>query len=160
MIYVDDVLIESTLSLGTNYTISNLEPETEYKIEVKSYNCNGDESALSDSITVTTGNQDAIPPDAPTNLTIVSLGINEAVIDWEAASTGVSAAGYYVYVDGVTYPNATTPTTYTSTEATLSLLAGSTYEVYVKAFDDVTPTPNYSEASNRINVKPEGIETT
>ena len=157
MIYVDDVLIDTTLSLSSQYSISNLEVDTDYKIEVKSYNCNGDESALSDSITVTTGAEGSTPPTAPTNLAKVSVGLNEAVIDWDASTDDVSVSGYYVYVDEVAYPNETTPTLFTSTEATLVLLGGVKYELTVKAIDG---DGNYSNASNSITVKTIGTQTT
>ena len=143
-IYVDGSLVD-TILLQTSYTLTGLDANTTYSIQVSAYNSVPAESSLSNALSVTTLATDTQPPTAPTNLHLVSVSDVDVSIAWSASIDNVGVAGYDVYVDGVLNQ------TVTSTSADIYGLSSATnYEVYVVAKDAV---PNYSGISNTIVFK-------
>ena len=143
-IYVDGTIVD-TILLETSYTLTGLDPSTTYSIQVSAYNSQGDESSLSNALSLTTLSVDSQPPTAPTNLSVFEISDVLVGVKWTASTDNVGVAGYEVYVDGVLDQTVTT----TSTDI-LGLSSNTVYEIYVRAKDAV---PNYSEISNTIQVR-------
>ena len=83
----------ATGSTGTTHRVTNLKPNTQYAIQVRSRNSEGP-SPASNSVNPTT---DAVPPGAPTGLK-VELTPTTAVLKWAAATDGVAVDEYEVSV--------------------------------------------------------------
>ena len=83
----------ATGSTGTTHRVTNLKPNTQYAIQVRSRNSEGP-SPASNSVNPTT---DAVPPGAPTGLK-VELTPTTAVLKWAAATDGGDAEAYEVNV--------------------------------------------------------------
>ena len=86
----------ATGSTGTTHRVTNLKPNTQYAIQVRSRNSEGP-SPASNSVNPTT---DAVPPGAPTGLK-VELTPTTAVLKWAAATEGGAVDEYEVsYAEG------------------------------------------------------------
>ena len=86
----------ATGSTGTTHRVTNLKPNTQYAIQVRSRNSEGP-SPASNSVNPTT---DAVPPGAPTGLK-VELTPTTAVLKWAAATEGGEVEEYEVsYAEG------------------------------------------------------------
>ena len=86
----------ATGSTGTTHRVTNLKPNTQYAIQVRSRNSEGP-SPASNSVNPTT---DAVPPGAPTGLK-VELTPTTAVLKWAAATEGGEVEAYEVsYAEG------------------------------------------------------------
>ena len=83
----------ATGSTGTTHRVTNLKPNTQYAIQVRSRNSEGP-SPASNSVNPTT---DAVPPGAPTGLK-VELTPTTAVLKWAAATEGGEVEAYEVNV--------------------------------------------------------------
>ena len=90
----------ATGSTGTTHRVTNLKPNTQYAIQVRSRNSEGP-SPASNSVNPTT---DAVPPGAPTGLK-VELTPTTAVLKWAAATEGGEVEEYEVsYAEGDRHP--------------------------------------------------------
>ena len=86
----------ATGSTNTTHRVTQLKPNTQYTIQVRSVNSEG-ESPASNSVNPTT---DAVPPGAPTGLK-VELTPTTAVLKWAAATEGGAVEEYEVsYAEG------------------------------------------------------------
>ena len=83
----------ATDSTNTTHRVTQLKPNTQYTIQVRSVNSEG-ESPASNSVNPTT---DAVPPGAPTGLK-VELTPTTAVLKWAAATEGGEVEEYEVSV--------------------------------------------------------------
>ena len=83
----------ATGSTNTTHRVTQLKPNTQYTIQVRSVNSEG-ESPASNSVNPTT---DAVPPGAPTGLK-VELTPTTAVLKWAAATEGGAVEEYEVSV--------------------------------------------------------------
>ena len=83
----------ATGSTNTTHRVTQLKPNTQYTIQVRSVNSEG-ESPASNSVNPTT---DAVPPGAPTGLK-VELTPTTAVLKWAAATEGGEVEAYEVNV--------------------------------------------------------------
>ena len=147
-IYVDGSLVDETVGVGTNYSLSGLTINTSYDIQVSAYNAQGLESGLTAVVAMNTGVADTLPPTEPSNLRVIEQTTLYVKIEWNASTDNTGVTGYDVYID-----NGTTVTTQTSTSTihTITGLAtGSRYNVFVRAYD---AAGNYSTQSNTILVK-------
>ena len=147
-IYVDGSLVDETVGVGTNYSLSGLTINTSYDIQVSAYNAQGLESGLTAVVAMNTGVADALPPTEPSNLRVIEQTTLYVKVEWNASTDNTGVTGYDVYID-----NGTTVTTQTSTSTihTITGLAtGSRYNVFVRAYD---AAGNYSTQSNTILVK-------
>ena len=87
----------ATGSTNTTHRVTQLKPNTQYTIQVRSVNSEGG-SPASNSVNPTT---DAVPPEAPTGLK-VELTPTTAVLKWAAATEGGAVDEYEVsYAEGV-----------------------------------------------------------
>ena len=147
-IYVDGSLVDETVGVGTNYSLSGLTINTSYDIQVSAYNAQGLESGLTAVVAMNTGVADTLPPTEPSNLRVIEQTTLYVKVEWNASTDNTGVTGYDVYID-----NGTTVTTQTSTSTihTITGLAtGSRYNVFVRAYD---AAGNYSTQSNTILVK-------
>ncbi len=147
-IYVDGSLVDETVGVGTNYSLSGLTINTSYDIQVSAYNSQGLESGLTAVVAMNTGVADTLPPTAPSNLRVIEQTTLYVKVEWDASTDNVGVDEYVVYID-----NGSTITTQTETSTihTITGLAtGSKYPVFVKAKDAAN---NYSTQSNTISVK-------
>lgn len=117
-------------STTTTYTATGLTAATTYSFTVTAVDTNGNESAQSTPISVTTGAAGPLPT-VPQNLTASAISESGATLSWSASTeTGGQIASYNVYQNGTKVGSSTT-TTYTAT----GLAAGTTYSFTVTAVD-------------------------
>jgi chitodextrinase/lysophospholipase L1-like esterase len=145
---------------GTNHLVTenefnpiDLEPETEYTIQVIAVDAAGNESSPSNVVTVTTLSKGNSSLKQPTNLhggTITTTSVN---LIWDASADQVGATYYTVYVNNELHQSNITATTFTVT----GLQPSTSYTFKVTATDSRgIPSPastefNYSTDSEPIN---------
>lgn len=136
-VYANGVLNGETAN--TNYTLTNLTPNTAYSITVLAKDIANNKSGLSTAENTTTAT-DTTAPSIPTNITIsneISTGFK---INWTASTDDSGVASYDIFLDGTLIGTAQT------TEYQVSGLTASTsYNVTILAKDIVN---NQSEHSN------------
>ncbi len=88
---------ESYTSSTSSYTITGLDPASNYNVTVYSLNARGESTGVSLSFTTATP-----LPEAPSNLTISDIGQSSAKISWTG---GAYADAYRVTVGGQTFNN-------------------------------------------------------
>ena len=143
-IYVDSVL-NATLLRQTSYTVQNLTSNTSYDIQISAYDAQGNESALSSALTLTTLSSDTEAPTNPTNLAASNISAFGADLSWTASTDNIGVAEYDVYIDG------SVSQTVTSNSAILiGLTSNTVYEAKVKAID---VSGNESGFSNTIQFR-------
>ena len=123
----------ATGSTGTTHRVTNLKPNTQYAIQVRSRNSEGP-SPASNSVNPTT---DAVPPGAPTGLK-VELTPTTAVLKWAAATEGGEVEEYEVsYAEGSTPGTTWIPTGGTGTRFFVKRLKrGTQYTWQVRGIND------------------------
>lgn len=125
----------------TSYSNVSLIPGRKYTYAVKAYDAAGNVSpASADMIAVTAA--DLQPPTAPSNLTLSAHSHTSLNLSWSPSADGTGVKGYVVYRNG-SKVGSTSATSYT----VKSLLPGTTYSFFVKAFDIAG---NYSSQSSSI----------
>lgn len=129
-------------SSTTNYSITNLNPNTAYTITVLAKDIANNASAQSTAVNGTTL-ADLIPPTVPTNVTISNQTANSFRVNWTASTDNSGVASYDVFVDG-TFNGTTTNTSYNVTNLTIS----TTYSITVLAKDNAN---NSSAQSTPVN---------
>lgn len=96
----DNFLLISLVGQDLNvFEDSGLKDDTEYKYIVRAANATGSADPSSE-ISVKTL-RDRIPPQPPTNLTVVSTTNNAITLEWDEASDNVGVFKYDVYKNGV-----------------------------------------------------------
>ncbi|MBS1534750.1 MAG: fibronectin type III domain-containing protein [Bacteroidetes bacterium] len=148
-IYKNGVLLTTTQN--TTYTVTGLTASTAYTFNVKAKDADGNVSALSNTVNVTTGAPDTTPPTAPT-LSATGTTMTTTTLSWSGATDNTAVTSYDVY-QGATLLGNTTFTTYNVT----GLTAATTYTFTVKAKD---AAGNASVASNAVNVTTQAPDTT
>jgi chitodextrinase len=129
-VYKDGTL-ENTLGNVLNYNVSVLNPNTSYSFTVKALDAAGNESALSNTLSVTTSSSaDTQSPTAPT---LVENGKTETTVNlsWSGANDNVGVTGYKVY----TGSSLTTTLNNVSSYQITGLTAATAYQFKVKAID-------------------------
>lgn len=139
-VYVNGTLHGETAN--TNYTASELNPNTAYNITVSAKDIANNQSAQSTTVSGTTLT-DSTPPSIPTNVTITNETGTSFKVNWSASTDDSGVIGYDVYLDG-TYRETSTTTTYT----VIGLNPTTTYSVRVLAKD---MTNNMSQLSSAVN---------
>lgn len=107
-IYQNKQLIGTSTS--TNYTVTNLLPETTYSFTVEAVDTSGNRSMPSDVLTIRT--QEAIPlerPSTPANLTVKSVTQNTVTLGWTANASKEEVTSYEIYRNGVRIATSTMP---------------------------------------------------
>ncbi|WP_407945738.1 GH32 C-terminal domain-containing protein [Paenibacillus puerhi] len=138
-------------SAATSYTDSGLNASTAYTYTVKAVDAAGNESAASNSLSVTTnaGAADTQAPSAPTNLASSSKTSTSVSLTWTASTDNVGVTGYNIYRGG-TKIGTSAATGYTDS----GLNASTAYTYTVKAVD---AAGNESAASNSLSVTTETV---
>ncbi|OAB43178.1 fibronectin type III domain-containing protein [Paenibacillus glacialis] len=115
---------------GTSITINGLSANTAYTFTVKAKDAAGNQSALSNAVTVTNASSgDTTAPTVPSNLQVTGKTNSSVSLSWTASTDNVSVAGYTV-TWGSSSVNVTTPT------ATITgLSAGTAYTFTVTSKD-------------------------
>ncbi|MCM5663188.1 fibronectin type III domain-containing protein [Galbibacter mesophilus] len=138
----------------TSLEIAGLQSNTEYGFSVKAIDGEGNESSMSDILTVSTAEEeDTEKPTAPSNVTFSNLTASSVTISWSAATDNEEVVNYEVFQDGVSIGK-------TEGELSLSvaeLTPATTYEFYVVA-EDIAG--NVSDNSETIAVTTETEEDT
>ena len=131
-VYVDGVL-NATLGIEDNYTITSLSSNTSYAIRVTAYDTSGNESAYASATEVNaqTSVQDVTPPTKPTNLNASLIGFTQVTISWTASTDNIGIDYYRVYVDDIVQIPSDANTTYTIT----GLQSDTQYTINVDAVD-------------------------
>jgi chitodextrinase len=144
-IYLDGLLYDTT-GVNTDYTISGLNRNTTYNIQVSAFDAAGNESSLSASLLSTTANLiDTIAPTKPLNLTAGIITPTSIGLSWDASTDNVGILGYGVIKDGVNLGMVTNIPFYNAT----GLTSGTTYNFRVYAVDT---SNNNSRLSSLITV--------
>lgn len=99
-------------------------------------------------IDVQFGASDNVAPTTPTNLTAGTVGTTTASLSWGASTDNNGVSGYEIYSGSNTSPIATVPGNQLNVNLT-NLIAGTTYNLTVKAFDS---SGNRSPASNSVQI--------
>ncbi len=124
------------------YLDIGLEPNTNYRYEIRAYNDSGASGGVESSVIKT--QVDSKSPTAPTNLTIIDQNTYSVSLDWDESSDDVGVYKYDVYKEGVKVKSVD------SSEAMVyNLLPNQIYRFYVKARD---VTGNESAKSERVMV--------
>ncbi len=143
--YRDGVSIATDI-LGTNYTDTTVSESTNYSYSVSASDLVGNESVLSDAITVTT---DPIPdteaPSVPTGLNATNTTTNSTVLGWNISTDNVGVTNYKVYRDGTEIAVVVDSNSYTDN----GLSDSTTYVYTVSALDE---TGNESAQSSIVSV--------
>jgi chitodextrinase len=118
-------------SSTTSYVFSGLIPSTKYTITVTAYDGLGNKSANSQSLDVTTyAVADNTPPSIPTAITSSAATTSGFTLNWAASTDNNAVAGYKVYRSGTEIGE-----TVTNSFSVTGLIAGTTYNMTVRAFD-------------------------
>lgn len=137
--------IQIATATGTSYSDSGLSPSTNYTYAVSAYDAAGNNSAQSSQASATTSAlPDTTPPSTPTNLTAQAPDSTRVNLAWGVSTDNVGVTGYRVYRNSVQIATATV-TNYADT----SVMAGTTYSYFVRAYD---AAGNLSLSSNTATV--------
>jgi len=113
----------------TNYSITNLNPNTTYSITVLAKDIANNKSAQSTAVNGTTLT-DLEAPSVPTNVTITNQAGTSFRVNWTASTDNSGVASYDIFVDGTLNGNSTN-TNYIVTNLAIS----TTYSITVLAKD-------------------------
>jgi len=126
----------------------NVPSRTGYHIILAVWDIADTQNAWYIAIDAQFGAPDNVAPTTPSNLTAGTVGTTTAALSWGASTDNNGVAGYEIYNGSNSSPIATVPGNQTSVNLT-NLLAGTTYNFTVKAFDG---SGNRSPASNSVTV--------
>ncbi|WP_051605788.1 endonuclease [Polaribacter sp. Hel_I_88] len=140
-----EVFVNGTLNgntTTTNYSITNLNPNTTYSISVLAKDIANNASAQSTVVNGTTL-ADLEAPSIPTNITISNQTGSSFRVNWEASTDNSGVTSYDIFVDGRLHGTSTN-TSYDVTDLAVS----TTYSITVLAKDAAN---NSSAQSNPVN---------
>ncbi|RZS92199.1 fibronectin type III domain-containing protein [Aquimarina brevivitae] len=141
-VYQDGTVIATVTN--TSLDVNGLTPDTSYDYFVIATDAAGNESAASNTITITTDAPDTQAPSAPTNLSASNTTANTTDLTWDAATDNIGVSEYRILQDGIVV-NTTASTAVTITD----LAPETTYSFTVVAVD---AAGNISPASNVVSV--------
>ncbi|NCC51257.1 MAG: hypothetical protein EOM20_08585 [Spartobacteria bacterium] len=139
-IYRNDVEIASTASLS--YSAINLTAGTAYSFYVRAFDAAGNYSGLSDTVNVTTP-QDEEAPTTPTALAALVTGPTTVELTWHASTDNLGVEGYRIMRDGGLHALSY------ETNFMASGVAGSNHSFCVVAYDRAM---NLSASSTAVQV--------
>lgn len=94
----------------TNYTVSNLSPDTTYSFTVEAVDTSGNRSTSSDVLTIRTQAGSQLPaPSMPTGLVVKGVSQNSVTLGWSANDPKEEVIGYEIYRNGVLLTTTMTP---------------------------------------------------
>ncbi len=132
-IYLNGVRENSELVEDTLYKIENLTADTRYSVAITAVDDMGNESAISNIVTVTTFATDGNSPSVPQNVQMVDSSGLAVKINWEpSADIETEVRGYDVYVDGSKY---NTSYIYDTSVVIFDLEPSKGYDITVVAID-------------------------
>ena len=99
-VYVNGTKHNTVLVDNTQYKLTELEPDTEYLIQITSVDAAGNESEKSAEVKFTTQKEVMMELKAPVNVNVFDVTEASAKLSWEKAEDGKEAVGYYIYVGG------------------------------------------------------------
>ena len=143
-VYRNGTKINTAVVTTTTYSATGLTNATAYSFYVRARDAAGNVSANSNTINITTPDNQA--PTAPASLAASAVTATSLTLTWATSTDNVAVTGYDVYQNNVKIN--TSPVT-SPTYAVSGLTQGTTYMYYVKAFD---AAGNFSANSNTLNV--------
>ena len=94
----------------TNYTVSNLSPDTTYSFTVEAVDTSGNRSTSSDVLTIRIQAGSQLPaPSMPTGLVVKGVSQNSVTLGWSANDPKEEVIGYEIYRNGVLLTTTMTP---------------------------------------------------
>jgi bacillolysin len=134
---------------GTSASVTGLTAATSYSYNVRAFDAAGNNSALSNTVNITTtGGADTQAPSTPTNLSASNVTDTSVNLSWTASTDNIGVTGYEVFQNGSSLG------TVTGTSASVTgLTAGTSYSYNVRAFD---AAGNNSALSNTVSVTTTG----
>jgi len=108
-IYLDATLNGSTTN--TNFSLTQLNPNTPYTLTVTAFDAASNESSLSPAITETTLEADITPPSKPGGLEVLSVSGNSIEITWAPSNDNVGVTGYDIYLNNSYFESTNSSTT-------------------------------------------------
>lgn len=99
-VYQDAAQVGTANGDETSYRVADLTPATSYEFYVVAADRAGNTSPQSNTVTTTTSDADATPPEAPTAVTATPSSESRIDVTWTASSSGSDVVGYIVYLDG------------------------------------------------------------
>lgn len=148
-IYRNNALLTTTQN--TTYTVTGLSASTAYAFYVKAKDADGNASAASNTVNVTTLAPDTTAPTAPT-LSAGGTTLTSTTLSWSGATDNIAVTSYDVFKDATLLGNTTF-----NTYIVNGLSSGTSYVFTVKAKD---AAGNSSLASNAVNVTTLSPDTT
>ena len=146
-VFLNGIKTANSPVAATTNTFAGLAPNTGYSVTVSALDAAGNESAQSNTLSVTTLTPpDVTPPSVPAGLTASSITLTGFVLNWQPSTDNVGVTGYNVFQNGIKING--TPVTGTSFTLT-GLAAGTTYSMTVVAID---AAGNMSVSSNPLAV--------
>ena len=145
-VYQNNLKINSTNITTNSYNVAGLAPATLYNFYVVAKDAAGNTTASSSITATTTGPADTQPPSVPSNLYTNNVGQSFFRLLWNASTDNVGVAGYDVYLNSA---RVNTSLVNTTSYMVTGLMPGTTYALYVIAFD---ASGNASTASSVLNV--------
>ncbi|HSH18246.1 MAG TPA: cohesin domain-containing protein [Candidatus Saccharimonadales bacterium] len=91
-----------TVTSGTSYTATGLEPNTIYSFTVVAFD-NGAHASPSSVVLSTTTAADTSAPTAPANATATLTSAGQITVSWTAATDNLQVTGYRIYRGGTIY---------------------------------------------------------
>jgi glucose/arabinose dehydrogenase len=134
-IYHDGNLLAQSAGTGTSKTLTNLTPNTEYRLSVFARDAAGNVSLSSaQAICTTLQSTDTQAPTTPTNLTYSNLMSGSVTLSWGASTDNVGVVAYDVRV-GTTVVKSVNGTPPGTTTTVTSLACNTSYTLNVVARD-------------------------
>jgi subtilisin family serine protease len=141
-IYFNGTLEQTVSAAVLQAEFTGLVSGMSYTIQLSAYDQTGNESTLSQSVSVQL--LDNVTPTAPSNLAATNITTTGFRVSWAVSTDNVAVTGYNVYRNGAYVASVTSPA-YTFT----GLVAGTTYNITVLAYD---ASRNRSTLSSALSV--------
>lgn len=142
-IYRDGLPLTTVPDSTLSFSDSSVLPSTSYQYSVDAFDADGNHSAASPPVSVTTPND---PPTVPAGLTANVISSTQVDLTWNASTDDVAVAGYTLYRNGSTLATLTDSSlSYSDT----TVLPGASYSYTIDAFD---VDGNHSAESAPVNV--------
>ncbi len=138
-IYAGDSL--AGVSAIPGYTLSGLQPGTDYRVTVIAADHAGNQSGSSDTVNFTTLVPDTDAPSAPLGLQATEVSVYSYHLSWEPSTDNTGVTEYRVFANNV-WVGSTPISEYTLSE----LISGNTYQVVVVARDGAGNVSDPSES--------------
>ena len=140
-VYVDGSL-EQTLGVTTQSSLTGLDINTSYSIEVSAFDAAGNESAKSTAVSMSTTNlPDTVAPSIPLNVLVTAVSSSTVTLSWNPSFDNVGVTGYKVYVNGTSPISVGNVTSYQVT----GLTQLTTYAFNITAFDAAGNESQFSQ---------------